>query len=202
VALLTAAMAEAASGWVLSGSIGAWGDPLLRRFDLVVFVETPTTVRLARLRARATATFGAEHIAPGGEHHAVFVEFLEWAAGYDDGIFTGRSRARHEAWLAAVPCPVLRVAGTDPPAELAVAVESAWRERGVLAGAPTRRCWRRPLRLLSAPAAVLAAHLGPLAAQFVARASPRALDRAKIARPRAPPQLNPHPLIWTVKPQR
>src|SRR5690349_3503998 len=38
--------------WVLSGSLVGWGDPLTRRFDLVVFLYTPADIRMARLRAR------------------------------------------------------------------------------------------------------------------------------------------------------
>ncbi len=37
--------------------------------------------------------------------------FLEWAAGYDTGEFGGRSRLRHEVWLAQVPQPILRISG-------------------------------------------------------------------------------------------
>src|SRR5215510_6892142 len=29
-------------GWILSGSIGSWGEPLLARVTLVVFVQTTT----------------------------------------------------------------------------------------------------------------------------------------------------------------
>ena len=41
--------------------------------------------------------------------HANHVAFLEWAAGYDDGDLEMRSLARHTAWLADLPCPVLRL---------------------------------------------------------------------------------------------
>src|ERR1700733_3293004 len=39
-------------GWILSGSIGDWGAPLIPYFALVVFLRTPTELRVARLRAR------------------------------------------------------------------------------------------------------------------------------------------------------
>jgi hypothetical protein len=35
--------------------------------------------------------------------------FLAWARGYDDPAFDGRNRARHEAWLATLEVPVLRL---------------------------------------------------------------------------------------------
>ncbi|WP_447643991.1 hypothetical protein [Nocardioides zeae] len=44
--------------------------------------------------------------------------FLEWARGYDDPTFDGRSRARHEAWLAERRQPVLRLDSAQEPAAL------------------------------------------------------------------------------------
>jgi hypothetical protein len=38
-------------------------------------------------------------------------EFLEWAAGYDDGGLENRSLRRHNEWLATLPGPVLRLEG-------------------------------------------------------------------------------------------
>jgi adenylate kinase family enzyme len=38
------------AGWILSGSLNGWGDPLIPDFDLVVFVVTPREIRLQRLR--------------------------------------------------------------------------------------------------------------------------------------------------------
>ncbi|MEZ4453038.1 MAG: AAA family ATPase [Nannocystaceae bacterium] len=125
--LLRRAFADAPRGWVLSGSIGAWADPLLPLLRWVVYVTTPTEVRLARLRAREAATFGAENIAPGGAHHQEYVDFLEWAARYDHGDREGRSAPRHRAWLAELTCPVQHVDGTRPPAELAAEIAAAWR---------------------------------------------------------------------------
>jgi hypothetical protein len=41
----------------------------------------------------------------------VHVEFIEWAGRYDSGGPEMRSRAMHEAWLATLPCPVVRLEG-------------------------------------------------------------------------------------------
>lgn len=98
--------------WVLSGSLDSWSETLVPRFEGVVFVETPTEVRLRRLRERE-ALRGAQTAA--GEHVG---GFLAWAACYEDGTMPGRSRARHEAWLAELPCPVVRVEGTRDVEEL------------------------------------------------------------------------------------
>lgn len=125
LSLLHAAFAQARHGWVLAGAATGWGDPLIPLFERVVFVDTPTEVRLGRLRTRETAAFGAVNVAPGGERHAEFLEFLEWASRYDHGDREGRSRPIHDAWLARLPCPVLRVDGTRPIADLVARICAA-----------------------------------------------------------------------------
>jgi len=37
--------------------------------------------------------------------------FLEWAAQYDEGRMDGRSLAKHQRWLSARSCPILRIDG-------------------------------------------------------------------------------------------
>jgi hypothetical protein len=41
---------------------------------------------------------------------------------YEDGAREGRSLVRQEAWLAGLPCPVLRLDGSRPLSELVVEV--------------------------------------------------------------------------------
>ncbi|MBL8672498.1 MAG: hypothetical protein JNK11_17705 [Alphaproteobacteria bacterium] len=108
--------------WVLSGSLDSWGEELLPLFGIVVFLRVPTDVRIARLREREARHFGAHAIAPGGSRHAEMEDFLDWAAHYDDGGREGRNLARHEAWLARLPCPQLQLDGTVPMTELVEAV--------------------------------------------------------------------------------
>jgi adenylate kinase family enzyme len=113
--LLGDAFDEAGSrGWVLSGSIGDWGASLIPLFNVVVFLRTPTDIRLARLRAREAKRFGAAAIAPGGSRHKEYEAFIAWSADYDAGTVAGRNLARHEAWLAQLACPVLRLDGSEP----------------------------------------------------------------------------------------
>jgi len=121
LALLDADLPHAGA-FVLSGSNRGWGDPLIPRYTLVVFLSVPTAIRLVRLRARERARYGAE-IEPGGRMHAHFLEFIAWASRYDDGPETMRSRAAHEQWLAALPCPVLRLERTGAVAEHVEAIE-------------------------------------------------------------------------------
>ena len=100
--------------WVLSGSLEGWGNPVAPLFDLVVFVETPTEIRLKRLRDRETRHFGVNAVAPGGWRHWETEEFIEWASHYEDGTRGGRSLLGHLAWLATLKCPILRVNGARP----------------------------------------------------------------------------------------
>lgn len=101
------------AGWVLSGSIMGWGEPLAERIDAAIFLTVEPSVRLERLRARERRRYGDE-IDAGGRRHLAFTEFLDWAAGYDDPNFAGRNRALHEAWLDWLDRPVLRLDSTDP----------------------------------------------------------------------------------------
>jgi hypothetical protein len=98
---------------VLGGAVDGWGDALIERFDLVVFLRAPTELRVDRLRERERRRFG-RRIGEGGdmgEHHQ---RFLAWAASYDDATITSglRSRVRHEAWLAMLPHEPLRLDAT------------------------------------------------------------------------------------------
>jgi adenylate kinase family enzyme len=106
--------------WALSGSLAGWGDAIIPAFDLVVFLATPREIRLQRLRAREAMRYGADAVAPGGWRHKETEEFIAWASHYEDGDLASRSLSKHEAWLAALPCPVLRLDGSRPLSELVV----------------------------------------------------------------------------------
>lgn len=106
--LLTSALSEARD-WILSGSIMGWTGLEVPDFDLVIFLDLPMELRLARLRAREVERYGAAALEPGGARHEESVTFLAWAASYDDGETVGRNRAAHERWLADLTCPVQRL---------------------------------------------------------------------------------------------
>ena len=78
----------------------------------MVFLAVPTPERLRRLEARERARYGAA-ILPSGAMHTQSQAFLRWAAAYDEGDHTMRSRSRHELWLEHVPCPVVRLDDLD-----------------------------------------------------------------------------------------
>jgi hypothetical protein len=85
---------------VLAGSILNWGVELEDSFSLIVFLTVPAEIRVPRLREREIRRFGR-----------VDPAFLVWAGQYDEGALEGRSRSKHEAWLAKRSCPVLRIDG-------------------------------------------------------------------------------------------
>lgn len=85
---------------VFSGSCLDWGSELEDSFDLIVFLNLDTATRIERLKEREMRARGH-----------VDAKFLNWAAQYDAGTATGRSLARHLAWLAARGCPVLELHG-------------------------------------------------------------------------------------------
>jgi adenylate kinase family enzyme len=107
--------------WVLSGSLEGWGDDIVGDFDLVIFLSTAREIRLQRLRTREARHFGSDAVAPGGWRHHDTEDFVDWASHYEDGDREGRSLAKHEAWLAQLPCAVLRLDGSRPLPELIAA---------------------------------------------------------------------------------
>ena len=106
----------------MSGSLVGWGDALIPKFTLAVRVVTDTPTRLARIKQREYARFGAR-ILPGGDMYDHHQAFLQWAAGYDDGGLDTRSAVLHNEWQKQLACPILTVDGTAPLAETAARVE-------------------------------------------------------------------------------
>ena len=98
--------------WVLSGSIANWGNILIPYFDLVVFVYVPSEIRLKRLKKREHERYGDE-ILYGGSRYKESLEFLDWAASYDEGTKNGRSLAKHEEWLKNISCTKLKIINID-----------------------------------------------------------------------------------------
>lgn len=111
VSLLRGVVAE--GDWVLSGSLDGWGDEVIQGVDRVVFVDTPTALRIERIKARELQCHG-ERILPGGDMHEKHLAFLAWAESYESGSRAGRNRPRHERWLGQLSLPWLRVDGALP----------------------------------------------------------------------------------------
>lgn len=85
---------------VLSGSVVNWGSEIEESFSLIIFLTLPAPIRVARLRERELAHVGQ-----------VDLNFLAWAAQYDEGGMAGRSLAIHERWLSERSCEVVRIDG-------------------------------------------------------------------------------------------
>jgi adenylate kinase family enzyme len=100
--------------WVLTGALCGWGDVFIPRFQAVVFCELPTPQRLARIREREMARYGAERLAPGGDLHLVYEKFCAWAATYEEESNNLRSRQQELIWLSRLSCPVIKI-NTDAP---------------------------------------------------------------------------------------
>jgi adenylate kinase family enzyme len=112
--------------WVLSGSLCSWGDPLLDRFTLAVFVHLAPDVRMARLAERERSRY-ADRIEPGGDMHEAHLAFMDWARSYDGAVAPVRSLDLHERWIPRLRCPVLRLDAARPLGELRDAVVAAVR---------------------------------------------------------------------------
>ena len=106
---------------ILSGSLVGWGDPLIPRFTLAVRLVTTADVRLDRIKKREHERFG-DRILPGGDMYEQHQNFLAWAAAYDEGPVSMRSRAMHDLWQQKLSCPLLTLDGARPVDELAAAV--------------------------------------------------------------------------------
>ena len=104
---------EKHGGCVLSGALCGWGDALISDFTLAVRVVTPTDERIRRLKEREHKKFGSR-IEEGGDRYEAHLAFLEWAAKYDTGDLSIRSKAEHDLWSEKLPCKTLTVDGTLP----------------------------------------------------------------------------------------
>jgi len=98
---------------VISGSLCGWGDVFIPQFDLVVFVDTPTDIRIERLQKREYERFG-ERICEVGDMYEEHRAFIEWARTYDTAGIDQRSRTLHEEWFRLLKCPLMRIDGTKP----------------------------------------------------------------------------------------
>ena len=108
---------ERSEGAVISGAFAGWGDPLIKKFTLAIRLVTPTDVRIQRIKEREYRRFG-DRISEGGDMYAQHQDFLLWAASYDDGDETMRSKAQHDKWQAALPCKSIVLCGLHTVEEL------------------------------------------------------------------------------------
>ena len=110
--LIYSAISES-SKCVISGSLYGWGDPLIPLFDLAIYIDTPTDVRIERLRKREYIKFG-DRIRKGGDMYNNHEAFIEWARNYEINPPYERSRIGHMDWLSTLSCSKLQLDGTKP----------------------------------------------------------------------------------------
>lgn len=96
---------------VISGSLSGWGDDLIPLFTLAVRLFTDSAIRLERLKKREKNKFGAR-VEAGGDMHEEHKAFLAWAAEYDSGDRTIRSKALHDEWQKLLTCPLIVLDGS------------------------------------------------------------------------------------------
>ena len=104
---------EKAGRVVISGSLVDWGDVFIPYFTLCIRLVTQTQVRLQRIRQRERERFGAR-INLGGDMYQNHQDFLQWAAAYDTGGPSMRSRVKHDQWQTLLQCPQLVLDGAQP----------------------------------------------------------------------------------------
>lgn len=109
---------------VVSGAVCVWGDELIPYFDIVVKLETPTEVRIPRLREREKRRFGSR-IEEGGDMYFNHLRFIEWAKVYDNGGLDVRSNLLHNNWLKKIKQKVLILDGTKSINELISCIEES-----------------------------------------------------------------------------
>lgn len=109
--------------WILSGSLCSWGDPLLHRFTLAIFLKIPPDLRMERIKSRERERFGSR-IDPGGDMHIGHLEFLDWARSYDYASAPIRSLEMHEKWMTKLSCPVVRLDSAAPVEDLCASIQA------------------------------------------------------------------------------
>ena len=69
--------------------------------------------------------YGHEALAADGKLDQTHVEFLDWAERYNTGGMEMRSRTLHEAWLARLSGPVLRLEGNGSVADQLAQIDTS-----------------------------------------------------------------------------
>ena len=96
--------------WILGGSLISWGDFIKKTFDLAVFRYLTAEIRLDRLKKREYERYG-DIIFKDPIRHRHYLDFIEWAAQYDDDHFDGRSRKNHLLWFETLTCNKIKIEG-------------------------------------------------------------------------------------------
>jgi len=96
--------------YIVGGSMVSWGDEWLEAFDIAVFLYVPPQVRLGRLKKREYERYG-DVIYNDPQRHQQYLDFIDWAASYDDLTSTRRSLSVHLHWMTKLKCELIRIDG-------------------------------------------------------------------------------------------
>jgi len=102
---------------VISGSLNGWGNPLIKRFDLVIRLVVDSNIRIERLKQREYERFG-NRIKEGGDMYETHLSFIKWAKQYDDGPINMRSKLSHDDWHNKLNCKKMILDGSKDLDEL------------------------------------------------------------------------------------
>jgi len=108
--LLSDNLAATDGNYIVGGSMVSWGDEWLDAFDLAVFLYVPPRVRLDRLKKREYERYG-DVIYKDPKRHQQYLDFIDWAASYDDPTSTRRSLSVHLNWMTKLKCELIRIDG-------------------------------------------------------------------------------------------
>lgn len=95
--------------FVISAVDGDFGDEITSMYDLAIFLNAPSEIRLERVKHRAYEQYG-ERVCIGGDMYEQELEFYDFVAS--------RSLTPMEQWKKTLACPIVRVDGTKPIEEL------------------------------------------------------------------------------------
>ena len=110
------------SNFVMSGSMWSLRKTFEPFFELAVFMTAPVEICAERIRIRALLQWG-NRVLPGGdmyESNDIYKDYIATAQSYEKDVSPKICRAQHEQWIRELPCPVLRVDGTQSISDNAV----------------------------------------------------------------------------------
>ena len=93
----------------MAGSIFSFHEHFDPYFELVVYLQTDTKIRLERVQKRELLLFG-NRILEGGDMYKAHQKFLEDVAGYEKGIGASTLQ-QHKEWIDTLQCKILNLDG-------------------------------------------------------------------------------------------
>lgn len=95
--------------FVLSAVTGDFGNEIMSKFDLAVWLSAPRGIRIDRIRQRAVDKFG-DRVLEGGDMYVSNRKFIDFAAN--------RPLDTIDAFREKLTCPVITLDGTKPACQL------------------------------------------------------------------------------------